>query len=121
MTLREKRVMFTYLLAKLIVWIREEKGWEVALDEGKVFSLRIGLDPTTDKKTSFVDRVHSPNSKHYEGLAADLNLYVDKVYKDRDCAEWQALGAKWLSLDPMCTWGGTWAKLDLNHLSLGER
>lgn len=57
-------------------------------------------------------------SLHYEKLAQDLNLFVNDVYQAKDCKEWQWIGAYWKSLHPLCRWGGDFASVDLNHVSL---
>ena len=100
MTLREKRCLFTSLIADLIHFANHA-GYEVALHD--VFT-RDG---------------HCKNSYHYRGLAADLNLYKNGDYlrKTEDHAE---LGEYWKSLHPMCTWGGDFRKRDGNHYSFGE-
>ncbi len=60
---------------------------------------------------------HRSNSYHNLGLAIDLNLFKDGKYltNTEDHAE---LGKFWLSLDPLCSWGGHWG--DGNHYSYGE-
>ncbi len=121
MTLRERRVKFTYLLAKLVLWISMHPTWSVALDEAKVFQTRRGKDSTGIYR-SFMDLVHRPASKHYQGLAADLNLYIDGTYITGAHPAWKEIGGFWKALDPECTWGGDFSNVtDLNHFSLGER
>lgn len=121
-SLREKRTAFTFLLCKLITkMVEKNPGWSIALDECKVFQLRRGRDPRGTMET-FTDLVHIPNSKHYMGLAADLNLYIDGEYvADGGHPAWKKISAEWKGMSPECTWGGDFKIVDSNHLSFGER
>jgi hypothetical protein len=95
MTLREKRCLFSAMLARLIKYAFEA-GYEVAVE-----CVRCHLDGH-----------HRKNSLHYLGLAADLNLYKNGVYL-RDGSGHDVLHEAWES------WGG--AKMipgDANHYSL---
>lgn len=116
MTLREKRVKFSRLLAEIVNWAFSQ-GWEVAFDEVRVFSPRKVF---VDGRTRIADdRVHKVNSFHHSGLAADLLLYVNGTWLSKGSEpEWIKLGEKWESLDGECTWGGRFN--DPNHFSLGE-
>ena len=64
------------------------------------------------------------NSLHYEGLAADLNLYVKGVYvKDEktnpnEWPAWAEIGEAWIKKNALCRWGGKWG--DSNHVSLTD-
>jgi hypothetical protein len=102
-TLREKQSAFVSCLGELIAFA-ENKGWELTLGEGFVSS-----------KTG-----HMRDSLHYIKLAQDLNLFVLGKWKDRDCPEWQAMGAFWKTLYPLAKWGGDFDSVDLNHFSLGH-
>ena len=64
MTHSEKRILFSTSLAKLVLYMNQ-LGYGVAIDYVK---------RCDDCK------VNSKNSVHPDGLAADLNLYVDGVY-----------------------------------------
>ncbi len=101
MTLRETQSVFALLIGKLMVWINEQ-GYE----------LTVGDFNRPDGKG------HMAVSNHYIRLAADLNLFVDDEYKDKDCLEWQKIGAYWEALHPLCRWGGRFTQVDLNHFSL---
>lgn len=117
MTLREKRVLFSRLLSELVLWIFEQ-GWEVAYDEVTVHSPRWARKGV--ERILVQDAVHKRNSFHHQGLAADLNLYVDGNYiSDGDHPVWQALAAKWTSMHEFCTSGVGFG--DANHVSFGER
>lgn len=66
-----------------------------------------------------MDAVHIPKSFHYQGLAADLLLYLNGVYiSDGGHPTWKAIHEKWKSLSPLCTEGSGWN--DSNHFSFGE-
>jgi hypothetical protein len=100
-TLREQQSLFAGLVGKLLVWIYGQ-GWEVTFGD---FNRPDGHG-------------HMANSLHYQRLAADLNLFVSGVYQDKDCVEWQQIGAYWESLHDLCRWGGRFPQADYNHVSL---
>ena len=56
--------------------------------------------------------VHSYNSKHYDRLAVDFNLFIDGVYQTTTDAH-KPLGIFWESLNHQCRWGGNFD--DGNH------
>jgi len=58
---------------------------------------------------------HKKNSLHYEGLAADIDLFKDGVYL-ADGKDHKQFGEFWESLDKDCAWGGRFA--DPNHYSI---
>lgn len=92
-------------------------GYYLVLDEGRVFEKRKSASGQT-----FTDRVHMKGSKHYEGLAQDTVLYaMDWKPVTINHPVWQELGRIWKTLDPSCTWGGDFEKVDLNHFSWEER
>ena len=123
MTLRERRVKFTRLLADLLIWIRSQ-GWEVALDEGTIHSPRAARKGV--QRIVVEDAVHTKGSKHHSGEAADLLLYDDldgdgeddDYIADGDDPRWIAIARQWESMDPLCTSGIRWH--DANHVSFGE-
>lgn len=118
-TVRQKQSLFARLIAELILWIYAE-GWELTLAD-------IGV--TQERKVSVgrgavmlaTDREHMLTSLHYQRLAADLNLFVDGRYVTRgDAPQWEAIGEKWESMDPLCRWGGRFLNPDANHFSLAH-
>jgi len=122
MTYREKRVLFSTLLAQLVIWINKDVSgdgevWEVTIDECMIHTprwVRIGLE-----RVMATDSVHLRKSHHYQGLAADLNLYVNGEYiRDGDHLAWKTIIAHWKSMHKLCTNGAGWN--DANHFSLGE-
>lgn len=99
MTLRQKRVLFTRLIAELTTWIFSQ-GYEVAYD-------RDGLK-------------HMDGSLHYQGLAHDLILYkADGTYLTQT-EDYKFAGEKWKAMNPLCRWGGDFKKPgpDGNHFSV---
>lgn len=104
MTLQEARVLFTCLLAQLILKAFD-LGYEVALAEA--MDRKTPRDPTSD---------HMPGSLHDIGLAADLDLYYEHVYQDKT-EQHRVLGEYWEALDPHCKWGGRFKNPDGNHYS----
>jgi len=103
MTLREKQAMFCWYIGELI---------NRAFIDG--YELTFGEAYRGDKQG------HMQGSLHYERLAIDLNLFVNGKWQDRDCPEWQELGAYWKSLHPLARWGGDFAEKDLNHFSFAH-
>lgn len=103
LSLIQKQKLFAKLLALLIIWIYAQ-GWELTLGEGYRAD----------------GNGHMPGSLHYAKLAQDLNLFVKGQFMTKDCPEWQAIGKKWLSMNPLCAWGGTFTSVDLNHVSIKE-
>jgi len=103
MTLREKQALFCECIGELIARAYAQ-GYEFTLGEAY----------RGDRKG------HMLGSLHYERLAIDLNLFVKGKWKDRDCPEWQELGAYWKNLHPLAAWGGDFMpplKKDYNHFS----
>ena len=127
-TLRERRVLFTFLLAHLVLYADHHGGWEVALGEGYVIPER-KVD-THLGVLNAKDAVHRRGSLHYDGCAVDLLLYVNGQYiTDSAHPAYAELGRYWLSLHPMCRWGGDWdedgkpaepGEHDANHFSLSN-
>jgi hypothetical protein len=121
LNLRERRVLFSRLLAGLILWVGQQSdhrgAWEIALDEATVRSPRPVWQ--AGKRVACADAVHKYGSFHHQGLAADLNLYVaGKWISDGGDPAWTVIGTKWESVHKLCTWGGRFR--DANHFSLGE-
>lgn len=106
MKLSEKRVLFTKLLAELILWAHENK-YMVAIDEAKRSQAQANANAASGKGIS--------NSLHLIPLAADLVLYINGEYKTAT-SDYKVLGEKWESLHPLCAWGGRFN--DGNHFSL---
>lgn len=106
MTLREKRCLFTALLAKLIEHINAN-GHECALNE-VVRDPRIAA--LNAAKGSGIAR-----SNHIVGLAADVNLYAAGVYLGSTEAH-KPFGEWWETQHALCRWGGRFR--DGNHYSL---
>lgn len=98
-SLGERRRKFSLDLAILIVWANRD-GYGIAIDDVKAHD------------------GHMKNSKHYDGLAADLNLYIydeDEHYwkYQRETVDHIAIGEQWERMGH--TWGGRFSKPDGNH------
>lgn len=107
MTLREARVTFSRLMAKLVLKA-EALGLELAYNEvyrpeemAKIYQARgVGVFP----------------SAHTQGLAVDILLYRKGVYLT-DTADYRPLGEYWIKLHDNCRWGGTFKNPDGGHFS----
>lgn len=98
-SLGERRRKFSLDLAILIVWANRD-GYGIAIDDVKA------------------TEGHMKNSKHYEGLAADLNLYIyddDEHYwkYQTETVAHTAIGEQWERMGHK--WGGRFSKPDGNH------
>ena len=108
MKLSEKRILFSRLLAKLILWA-SDNGYDLAFDQVK--------RTESEAKANAAKGIGIANSLHLIGLAADLNLYINGVYQTTSEAH-KEIGRYWKSLHPDCRWGGDFSKPDGNHYSL---
>jgi hypothetical protein len=110
MRLKEKRWIFTLNIAKLIIFINEQPGYRCALDEVK---------RTPEQAAIYAKQgIGVNNSKHCEGLAADIIIYKDGAWLKKS-EEYEFAGMYWLALHPDNTWGG--AGNDGNHFSMGGK
>ncbi len=94
--------LFAKLIGQLIQFVYSNDGWELSFGDAYRPD-HLG---------------HMKNSTHYIRLAVDFNLFVDGVWKDRDCPEWRCIGAFWKALHSDCRWGGDFKQVDANHLSM---
>ena len=108
MKLSEKRILFSQLISKLVLWAAEN-GYDLAYDQVKRSQAEANANAASGKGIS--------NSLHLSGLAADLNLYIKGVYQETTEAH-KAIGEKWKSMHPLARWGGDFTRKDGNHYSL---
>lgn len=101
MKLSERQIKFTKMVA-LLVQYADFIGYKLTYGD-------------TYSKKEF--GVHSYNSKHFDRLAVDFNLFIDGVYQTSTEAH-KPLGDFWKFLGG--TWGGDFKNKDGNHYSLGE-
>lgn len=97
MTLKEKRILFTSLLPKLINKMIED-----------------GMKPMTGRD----GLPHKKNSLHFDGLAIDIDLCDAEGNYLKDTNSHREYGAFWCSLHELCRWGGDWG--DGNHYSITD-
>lgn len=109
MSLREKRVLFSTLMAKL-VGKAEVLGLELAFDEVKRSADTAALYEAQGKGVA--------KSAHLNGLAVDVLLYTKAGEYLTKSEDYKPLGDFWKSLHPLCRWGGDFTKRDGNHFSL---
>lgn len=122
MTLRERRCAFTAATARLLVAVLS-RDWphgrvEVAFDEGTIKSPRkIRHDNGTVGFAA--DAVHKRGSRHHEGLALDLLVYIDGNYvSDGSHPIWVEIDAMARAIDERLSLGIEFH--DSNHLSWEE-
>lgn len=123
MTLRERRVLFTSLVVKLLS-NASQREWpygkvEFAIDEWTVHSKRVYQDDITGERRFGIDRIHNPKGFHPKGLAVDLLVYINGDYLTSGSHPiWKELDAMAHELHPSLNFGDEFN--DSNHLSLGE-
>ena len=109
MTLRARRCLFTFNLARLIAWVNMQKGYTCSLSEA--------LRPQWVAEKYAKEGKGSRVSLHIDGLAVDLNIYSEGVYLTKS-EDYEFAGAYWKTLDPDNRWGGDIESLrDGNHFS----
>lgn len=104
MTLKEKRILFTSLIVKVIDAM-----------------IRDGMKPMMGKD----GLPHMKNSLHYDGLAMDIDLCDADGQYLRDSESHRKYGEFWESLHELCFWGGDGKKKDGlkndgNHYSITD-
>ena len=119
--LSQKQRLFAWAIGKLNSFVYK-RGWAFACED---FNRPDGQG-------------HMPDSLHYEKLAGDQSLFIQKkdwepghrppadqlstdgwiyVRNFDDCPEvWTQIGSFWEGLHPLCTWGGGFG--DYNHFSI---
>lgn len=108
MSLNKKQARFTYKMAQLIVWAKEEMGIDVFGEE---------LWRTPEMAEIYAERgTGIKNSVHRKKLALDIKILRDgKLIWDGD--EYRILGEKWESMDEDARWGGRMRRRDIYHYS----
>ena len=102
MGLNKQQFRFTFMVKELLDFYYKN-GYNVAM--GDVWS-----------KPEY--GAHSKNSKHYDKLAIDLNLFNNRGVFLTRTKDHEPGGLFWESMGG--TWGGRFEKKDGNHYSLGE-
>jgi len=108
MTLRQKQSLFTFLVARLIIFAKDN-GYEITLGEAKRTTEQAALNA---KKG-----IGIKNSLHIKQLAIDLNLFKDGKYLSSTESH-RLLGEWWERQHSLCRWGGRWS--DGNHYEVTE-
>ena len=111
MTLGQKQRKFTHLIGKLILWVCEQKGWQLSFGDAYRSPEQAQLNAQKG--------IGVANSLHTQRLAIDLNLFIDGQYQT-DSEAYRPLGEYWKSLDSEAAWGGDFSKPDGNHFSLAH-
>ena len=108
MTLGEKQRLFTRYVGMLITW-SYKNGYSLTWGDAYRSPEQAAANAATGSGIV--------NSLHCKRLAVDLNLFIDGTYITNSDA-YKPLGDYWKSLDPLCRWGGRFARSDGNHYSL---
>ena len=109
MTLREKQSIFTYLVAKLIIFANDN-GYELTFGE----TYRTPEQAALNAKKG----IGIKNSLHTKRLAIDLNLFKDGKYLSSTESH-KLLGEWWENQHQLCRWGGRFN--DGNHYEMTEK
>ena len=118
MTLRERRCAFTAATVQLLAAVLS-RGWsygkvEVAFDEGTIHTPR-----RVHHFGEAEDAVHKRGSRHHDGLAVDLLLYIDGAYvADGSHPIWAEIDRMAGAIDRRLSLGIEFH--DANHLSWEE-
>lgn len=133
LTLGQKQRLFAKLLGEFLTWINAQPGYEVTMGEAlrsdeqaQIHALgAIGraklITATLAKFPAFAKALEdnmgdgSAHSIHQDKLAVDLNLFINGAYQTSTEA-YRPLGDKWVSMHPLCRWGGEFK--DGNHFSI---
>lgn len=106
MKLSERQQLFSFNLAKLVIWAYQH-GY--ALTEGESYRPRELAELYAKKGIGIA------KSQHESRLAKDFNLFKDGKYLT-DTEAHRPLGMYWESLDPLYRWGGNFKRIkDGNH------
>jgi hypothetical protein len=108
MTLRQKQSIFTFLVARLIIFANEN-GYELTFGEAWRTPEQAALN--AKKGIGIV------NSLHIKKLAIDLNLFKDGKYLS-NTENHRILGEWWEKQHKHCRWGGRFN--DGNHYEFTE-
>lgn len=108
MTLGQKQRLFTKLVGQLITW-SYTNGFELTFSETYRTPEQAAANAAAGKGIS--------RSLHLVRLAVDLNLFVNGEYRTGS-EDHRPLGEFWVSLHPLCRWGGNFSRPDGNHYSL---
>jgi len=109
LTLREKRVLFTGLVARLI-----DKAFRLGFEAAGNEWLRSAAVAKANAEAG----VGIADSLHIDGLALDLILYKDGEWLKKT-ESYLGLGEWWEQQHELCRWGGRFG--DGNHFSLAHR
>lgn len=121
MRLRQKQSLFVQLLPKLFFFANLHV-WELTLGEGYIDLERmraalkdiLGREPSEDELRKVYG--HKLDGCHPLKLGQDLNLFIHGRWIKKEHPAWHVIGAFWLTLHPLCRWGGGYG--DYNHFSL---
>ena len=108
MTLSQKQRLFTQLVGRLITWSYEH-GYELTFGDAHRTPQAAAANAASGAGIS--------NSNHTRRLAVDLNLFINGEYRTSS-EDHRPLGEYWVSLHPLCRWGGHFTRPDGNHYSL---
>ncbi len=109
MTLRQRQSIFTFLVARLIIFANEN-GYELTF--GNAFRSFEEAERLARLGKGIKDSLHTKR------LAIDLNLFKNGEYLTTTEAH-RLLGEWWERQHELCRWGGRWE--DGNHYELTER
>lgn len=121
MSLKDDRVLFTIHSCQLILWINQTQ-WaygKVECFEGEGFIAFKRAVKDGVHRMIVTDAVHIPTSRHYQGLAKDLCVFIDGEYiTDGNHPIWRDIDKKAQEIHRSLSLGVEFH--DANHLSWAE-
>ena len=106
--LRALQARFVVLQGQFIAWC-DANGYKLSFGESWRSPAEAQLNAQTGAGIA--------NSLHPLRLAQDWNINKDDV-ELTSVEDYRPLGDYWKSLDPLCCWGGNFAKPDADHFSM---
>ena len=118
MTKNEKRVLWNECYGEMVVYAKK-KGI-------KFFLIDFDRTPAEQRKFFRAGKSWTLNSRHLLFRAGDIAILVrvrvankpDRLKIDWHSPHYRTLGKYWVTLHPLCVWGGNWKSRDSGHFEV---